>query len=488
MNFVKPTRSVASVRADVLPPLPQPRRWPISYRSVGAIAVAADIATILACGTIPATVYNFEEFGLFGAVLHYLGAAAVVAAFFVSVMRGNDLYSPSNLLDFRSQIGGVTTTWLGVFLFLAGAVFAMKIGSNFSRVAIFAFAGSGLGFLVAERVFYRSLLKKGLSQQKFSGQNAVLITDQQGPIAGALANDLLKYGVRLNRQFALPRQRQDASEQEAFVSDVVAHLRGSDVEQVIIGVDLTCWRDLGELFSGLRKLPLQVVLIPVGTAADIFDRPSHVIGDCVYIELQRQPLGAFERTTKRIIDLIISTAALIVLSPLLTIVTVLIKLDSTGPVLFRQKRCGFNGRQFDIFKFRTMSVLEDGVAVCQATRSDKRVTRVGRWLRRSSIDELPQFINVLSGSMSLVGPRPHALVHDNQFDKVVSNYAFRHHVKPGLTGWAQVNGQRGPTPTVEEIRRRVEFDLWYIDHWSLRLDFLIILRTIFEVMRGRNAY
>jgi putative colanic acid biosynthesis UDP-glucose lipid carrier transferase len=135
-----------------------------------------------------------------------------------------------------------------------------------------------------------------------------------------------------------------------------------------------------------------------------------------------------------------------------------------------------------------MSVLEDGPTVCQAAESDIRVTRIGRWLRRTSVDELPQLLNVLSGTMSLVGPRPHALAHDNHFDKVVSNYAFRHHVKPGLTGWAQVNGHRGPTPTIADIQRRVQFDLWYIDNWSLRLDFLIIIKTILEVMRSRNAY
>jgi putative colanic acid biosynthesis UDP-glucose lipid carrier transferase len=135
-----------------------------------------------------------------------------------------------------------------------------------------------------------------------------------------------------------------------------------------------------------------------------------------------------------------------------------------------------------------MSTLEDGPTVHQAAQSDSRVTRLGKWLRRTSIDELPQMLNILNGSMSLIGPRPHALAHDNHFDKVVSNYAFRNHVKPGLTGWAQVHGYRGATPTVADIQRRVEYDLWYIDNWSLRLDCLIIIRTFLEIMRSRNAY
>jgi lipopolysaccharide/colanic/teichoic acid biosynthesis glycosyltransferase len=163
-------------------------------------------------------------------------------------------------------------------------------------------------------------------------------------------------------------------------------------------------------------------------------------------------------------------------------------LDSPGPILFRQRRCGFNGQLFYILKFRTMSVLEDGDAIHQATADDQRVTRLGRLLRRSSVDELPQLLNVLQGSMSLVGPRPHALAHDNQFDKSVGNYAYRHHVKPGVTGWAQVNGYRGPTPNIEDIRSRVEHDLWYINNWSVALDCLIMARTVLELARGHNAF
>ena len=212
------------------------------------------------------------------------------------------------------------------------------------------------------------------------------------------------------------------------------------------------------------------------------------IGRLVCIELQRAPLSTFERGLKRSIDVFGTVTGLILLLPLFAITAVCIKLDSPGPIFFRQKRRGFNGRPFDIFKFRTMSVLEDGSVINQATQFDDRVTRLGKRLRRASIDELPQLLNILNGSMSLVGPRPHAVAHDNHFDKIVGNYAFRHHVKPGLTGWAQVNGHRGATPTAAEIRHRVEFDLWYIDHWSLRLDIFIIFRTFLEVMRGRNAY
>ena len=156
----------------------------------------------------------------------------------------------------------------------------------------------------------------------------------------------------------------------------------------------------------------------------------------------------------------------------------LIKLDSKGPVLFTQTRNGFNGRSFRIFKFRTMRVLEDGPQIRQATRNDPRVTDVGRWLRRTSIDELPQLFNVLGGSMSLVGPRPHAVAHNTEYERIVANYAFRYHVKPGISGWAQVNGFRGETSTVNLMEKRVEADLWYVSNWSFWLDVRILWKTL----------
>jgi exopolysaccharide biosynthesis polyprenyl glycosylphosphotransferase len=167
-----------------------------------------------------------------------------------------------------------------------------------------------------------------------------------------------------------------------------------------------------------------------------------------------------------------------VLSPLMLTTAFLIKFSSPGPVLFTQSRNGFNGRSFRIWKFRTMTVLEDGPTIQQATRDDPRVTQVGRWIRRGSIDELPQLFNVLSGDMSLVGPRPHATAHDTEYAQKIAAYAFRYHVKPGMTGWAQINGYRGQTQTIDLMEKRVDCDLWYINHWSIWLDLKIILRTI----------
>jgi Undecaprenyl-phosphate glucose phosphotransferase len=208
----------------------------------------------------------------------------------------------------------------------------------------------------------------------------------------------------------------------------------------------------------------------------------------VSLEIQRAPLSTTEQIVKRAMDVAVGLLALIFFVPIMALTALAIKLDSEGPVFFAQNRRGFNGRNFLMLKFRTMTVQENGESITQATRNDPRVTKIGKLLRSASIDELPQLVNVIRGEMSLVGPRPHALAHDNYFVKLLQDYASRHHVKPGMTGWAQVNGLRGATPSVDQIARRVEMDLWYINNWSLWLDIQILIKTVFEVLRKRNAF
>jgi lipopolysaccharide/colanic/teichoic acid biosynthesis glycosyltransferase len=206
------------------------------------------------------------------------------------------------------------------------------------------------------------------------------------------------------------------------------------------------------------------------------------------IEIQRPPLSGFDQAAKRALDIVVASLALIVLSPMMLLTAFAVQLESPGPALFRQQRTGFNARRFLIFKFRTMTVMEEGDNVTQATRHDPRVTGLGSLLRASSIDELPQLFNVLLGDMSLVGPRPHAVAHDSYYGKLLSEYAYRHHVKPGITGWAQIQGCRGPTVQIELMKNRLDCDLWYINNWSLALDLLILAGTVVELLRPRNAY
>ena len=221
---------------------------------------------------------------------------------------------------------------------------------------------------------------------------------------------------------------------------------------------------------------------------DQFD-DLHVVrhGPIASIHLVRSPLSPSEVLLKRAFDIVAASLALLLLWPVLAVAAVAIRLDSPGPALFRQRRYGFNQEPFRILKFRSMITLEDDRTLQQVKSGDARVTRVGRFLRRANIDELPQLINVLMGDMSLVGPRPHALAHDQAFERDIAVYARRHNVRPGITGWAQVNGWRGETDTPEKVHGRVEHDLFYIDNWSLLFDLAILVRTVLSRKAYRNA-
>jgi undecaprenyl-phosphate galactose phosphotransferase/putative colanic acid biosynthesis UDP-glucose lipid carrier transferase len=229
-------------------------------------------------------------------------------------------------------------------------------------------------------------------------------------------------------------------------------------------------------------------MVPDADTEELLRYKCAPVGRRVAIEVRREPLNRIQRALKRLLDICLSSVFIAVLLPAFIIIAAAIKLDSRGPVIFFQTRYGLRGRPFRIVKFRTMSVLEDGAVVLQARRNDARVTRVGRILRRTSADELPQLFNVLAGQMSFVGPRPHARAHDEFYAATIEHYEIRQYVKPGITGWAQVNGHRGETPTLEHMYRRIEHDLWYAGNASLLLDFEILIRTVFVVLNFQGAF
>jgi putative colanic acid biosysnthesis UDP-glucose lipid carrier transferase len=491
LNFVKQREALNSgaIAASVPIKRDERQKWPIHYLWVEPFAVLADIATI--------TVSSLFAFVLFRLlqdpaqsfdVSRSLGSAIIVSALFISLMKVRGMYRPAELLVLPHQIRAVCLTWMTVFLLLAGVVFAMRIGSELSRGASALLGVVGFIALMVQRRVIKHLLTKGLAEKRFSGRNIVLISDDLSEDDAGLSRTLMDTGFRIRRNFLLPDPGANPRHTQTVVKTVIEYVRGSDIEEIVVGVDPDRWSDLRTFVAELRVLPFPVSFVPLGTASEIFKRPHRQLGNTVCVELQRGMLTSVEYAAKRGIDVVLAGTALIALLPLLAFVGVAIKLDSPGPVLFRQRRCGFNGKDFEIRKFRTMTVLEDGPSIVQARLGDKRVTRLGAWLRRTSIDELPQLINVLDGTMSLVGPRPHATAHDNEFDQIVESYAFRRRVKPGLTGWAQVNGCRGATPTAALIEQRVEYDLWYMDNWSLWLDIKILLQTPIELIRGRNAY
>ncbi len=462
---------------------PRDRRWPVEYDSIEILALLADVATIFAAGLIAA----FARKLLIGApedITRLASVALPTSVVFTAVARSFNLYLPKSLLELRNQLRSVCAIWLGVSCLLVVTMFTLQMKDEIPWNFALIFGIAGLTLLIAQRVLLRDALRKGLAERRFSGRKIILVTDEAGR---DVVNTLTDLGYFIEMHFTLPITRSSLRRQDELIGKIIDHTRETEIREIFFGVSPDHWLRLKRPVAALRVLPLRVRLVPTGASADLFHRPSVELGGARCVELQRGPLSPVELFAKRALDICLSATVLMVLSPLLLLVAVVIKLDSRGPALFKQQRCGFNGRHFTIYKFRTMSVLEDGATVVQARANDSRLTRLGGWLRRTSIDEIPQLLNVLEGSMSVVGPRPHALAHESEFDKAVRNYAYRRRVKPGLTGLAQIKGYRGPTPTPASIERRVKEDLRYIDNWSLGLDLTILVQTPLELIRGRNA-
>jgi Undecaprenyl-phosphate glucose phosphotransferase len=271
------------------------------------------------------------------------------------------------------------------------------------------------------------------------------------------------------------------------------------VDQVYIALPWIARGRLQELIRQLELTPVRISLVSEPLGFDIPVRAIKYINNTPTLQLIHYPLSGWSNLIKWIEDRFLSLLILIFVSPLLVFIAIAIKLDSPGRVFFKQRRYGFNNNEIDVWKFRSMYVDNSAyvdnsgpnVPMRQATKNDVRVTRVGRFLRQSSLDELPQFINVFLGDMSIVGPRPHAVAHTyhgQKFEEIIARYAARHRVKPGITGWAQVNGWRGETDTVEKIEKRIEYDLHYIEHWSLWFDIWIIMKTMILIVKDENAY
>lgn len=460
------------------------KRWPVQYDSVELLALLADIATIFVASFIAAFLHKLLRGTSQGEIVRLAGVALPTSAVFAAVAKSCNMYLPKALLELRNEVRGVCIIWLAVFSLLMATTFTLRMKSEIPLDFALIFGALGLMALLAQRVLLRDALKKGLAERRFSGHKIILITDKAGH---DLVNMLSDLGFFVEKHFTLPASRASQRRQEDLINKIIGHTRETEICEIFFGVSPDHWSHTKHVVAALRVLPLRVRLIPTGANSDLFSRPSTELGGARCVELQHGPLSPMALCSKRALDICLATTVLTILSPLLLIVAIAIKLDSRGPVIFKQQRCGFNGRHFTIYKFRTMSVLEDGPTITQAKINDTRLTRLGGWLRKTSIDEIPQLFNVLEGSMSVVGPRPHAIAHDSVFNKAVSNYAYRRRVKPGLTGLAQIKGFRGPTPTPASIERRVQHDLLYIDNWSFGLDLMILAQTPIELIRGQNA-
>ena len=416
------------------------------------------------------------------------------ATIFCLLAKTQGLYRLQSILSSGAQTSRIVRTFAVSVLVLTCLLFLLKIGADYSRGGVLVFAVFGVGVLLLGRHALGGFLELAAERRLLRGRPVVTIGDL-GEMARLSNSDLRHFGIDEIARVALTeRNRDEGVENGLGAADQVrlahaietARIHGAREFALVLpwGRD----RALSEVLARLRASPLPVRLYPDHKVREILLREQGPTLDPHFsVLVQRAPLSAYERVVKRTFDVVVAASALLLLSPVLAATAIAIKLDSPGPAIFRQRRGGFDNREFLIFKFRTMNVLEDSDFIAQARREDPRVTRVGRLLRRTSVDELPQLLNVLRGDMSLVGPRPHAVAHDEVYQGQIANYALRNHVKPGLTGAAQVVGLRGETREAQEMARRVEQDVWYINNWSLALDLRLLAQTAVTLLRS-EAY
>ncbi|SYU74997.1 UDP-glucose:undecaprenyl-phosphate glucose-1-phosphate transferase [Klebsiella pneumoniae] len=272
------------------------------------------------------------------------------------------------------------------------------------------------------------------------------------------------------------------------LDQLVKDAKSKRIDRIYISMPMSEEVKIKKLINELTDTTCSVILIPDIFTFNILQSRTEEINGIPVVPLFDTPLNGINMVIKRLEDIVLSVAILVLISPILLIISAVIKATSSGPIIFKQKRYGIDGKPIKVWKFRTMTVMEDGGDVVQATKKDARITPVGKFLRSTSLDELPQFINALRGEMSIVGPRPHAVAHNEQYRSLIQGYMLRHKVKPGITGWAQINGWRGETDTLEKMEKRIEYDLEYIRNWSIWFDLKIIFLTIFKGFVHKSAY
>jgi Undecaprenyl-phosphate glucose phosphotransferase len=454
-----------------------------SYEDLATLAILSDVSAVVIASVLSDTLYHWAIFGQTGDLRAQFQLGALLAMLTALLMHFKGLHTLDNVLSLRSKISSILWVWGGVVFFLLGTSFTLKTSETLSRGSISLLVVIAPTLLLLQRLLLSrgllAILRKGWVKRRTI---LLFVTD---PKAIPSEHEIQR-PYEIIKTYVLPRDteiiRSAFSRMAAFAGGFSA---GSEVH-LAVGWDE--WSHTKHVLTELRSFPVRVRLIADANASEILKYPQQTLCGTTSFELQRAPLTSSEYLAKRLFDFVASAFGLLLMSPFLLAIALAIRIESLGPVFFRQRRGGFNGKAFPIVKFRTMRVMEDGDVIAQASRNDDRVTRVGRLLRQWSIDEFPQLLNVLRGQMSLVGPRPHALAHDAQYSELISNYPFRHYVKPGLTGWAQVNGFRGETSDVSMMKERVTLDLWYARNWSFWLDLRILFMTAFEVCRSRNAY
>jgi Undecaprenyl-phosphate glucose phosphotransferase len=460
------------------------------------LARMAEGAIIAATGYGIAALYVAEPD--LSATWYYFLAPVLTALIAVGIFQVFKLYQVTALTTLSKQWPRLAIGWTIALGTLVSVVFFMKAGADFSRVWVATWFAVGMLAILATRLILQRLSLKAVAEGRFARRAVIYGSGQHAEkLLSALEADAAS-DVRICGLFD---DRSDTRVPTSLLGypmlggreDLIAFCRSNKVDMVLVALPMAAEERVNELMSHIHVLPADIRISATGSQLKLSPSAYSYVGNVPMLDLSEKPISEWGIIAKATFDKVVAALALILLAPVMALIAVAIRFESRGPVIFRQKRYGFNNELIEVYKFRSMYVDRcDAAATKLVTKDDPRVTKVGRIIRKTSLDELPQFLNVLTGQLSLVGPRPHAVqakAADKLYPDVVDGYFARHKVKPGITGWAQINGWRGETDTPEKIQKRVEHDIYYIEHWSLWFDIRILAKTPGSLIsKSDNAY
>jgi len=460
----------------------------LSRSMLSEIMIAYDTVAIFAAGFAAEYLYSATSTDVLSASSNYISIMTFVALGFHFIARQRGLYEPSGLTDFSEQLASVIYVWITAFALAFMVLFFLKVSDAFSRawflewaVILPALLASGRGLIIRR---FEAMADAGVLRR-----SVALIGEgrQFHAVKRYLEGDGRHYSLYSAVELREPQQIEN-DDLKRSIREFARTAHENEIDDIMIALAPAEGWLANLIMQEVQQLPADIHVVPDFGGVSFPKMELGHMGDVVFITAISKPITGWGAFFKMVEDYLFAAAGLFLALPAMALIALAIKLDSKGPVFFRQRRHGYNHQVIEVMKFRTMTVMEDGDRVTQASKNDRRITAVGRILRRTSLDELPQFINVLRGEMSIVGPRPHALAHNSYYGDLVENYANRHRVKPGITGWAQVHGFRGETENPQKMAERVRYDLEYIDCWSIWLDLKILLMTPLFGLFRKGAY
>lgn len=477
---------VSSVEGMSVEPAPGRQRLAMSPIVASLAAGASMTAAVIGLSVASGILYHLAWYGTTGPVELYFGAGVLMTLLYLLPAASHGAFRLEAMLGRDMQPGRPVLSWIAAFAALVIIAYLTKTSAQHSRGWLVTYFVSGLIVIPVVEVALREMARH-LTRVGRIAPRRILLIGLACEIE-RLQDCSLEASPEVRVIAVRQLDGQPTGDLDATLAEAAALARRLDIQDVVLAVPMHDNELIDRSVAAFCQLPVAIHLA-AGRLGEQFDKLALTrLGPVSGLSLNAAPLRPWDALIKHVLDFTLAGLALIVLLPVFCAIAVAIKLDSRGPVFFRQRRRGYNQHEFRIWKFRTMTTLDDGDVVVQARQADDRVTTVGRFLRRTNLDELPQLINVVAGQMSLVGPRPHAVAHDRQFEARIARYPRRLNVRPGITGWAQIHGLRGETETDEKMAARVACDLHYIDNWSLALDLYIIGCTVVSPRSYRNAH